>query len=89
VQHTALRRRRHETQVRGVQRRLALRGERRWPCNPLTLPFAARCRPTRTFPPSKTAAQISGGALPMAQRFFALSGITPLTRVVPVGSGGR
>jgi hypothetical protein len=76
--------------MRGVQRRFALGGERRWPRDALTLtlPFAASC-PTRTFPPSKTAAQVSGGALPMAQRFFALSGITPLTWVVPVGSGGR
>jgi hypothetical protein len=78
--------------MRGAQRRCALGGERRWPCDALTLtlPFAARC-PTRTFPPSKTAAQVSGGALPMAQRFFASSGsgITPLTWAVPTGSGGR
>jgi hypothetical protein len=41
------------------------------------------------LPPSKTAARVSGGALPMAQRFFTLSGMTPLTCVVAAGSGAR
>ncbi len=76
----------------------ARRAERAWRFAASVAGHAMRCldpalcralRRTRTFPPSKTAAQVSGGALPMAQRFFALSGITPLTWVVPVGSGGR
>ena len=79
MQHTAMRRSRHETQMRAVQRFLALCGERGWPCDALALPFTARRRPTRTFAPSETAVQVSGGTLPMAQRFFALRGITPLT----------
>jgi hypothetical protein len=43
----------------------------------------------RPLPPSETAARVSGGALPMAQRFFTFSGMTPLTCVVADGCGGK
>jgi hypothetical protein len=75
----------------GAQRVLTPRGERRQPCNALArraLQTATRTG-AGTLPPSKTAARVSGGTLPMAQRFFALSGITPLTCATPAGCGAK
>jgi len=40
------------------------------------------------FEPSKTVAQMRGGALSMAQRFFIANGTTPLTPIMFV-CGGR
>jgi hypothetical protein len=75
----------------GAQRVLAHRGECRRPVDALArFPAQAAARTyARALPPSKTAARVSGGALPMAQRFFTLSGMTPLTCVVAAGSGAR
>ncbi|CAD6556260.1 hypothetical protein LMG28140_05853 [Paraburkholderia metrosideri] len=91
MEHPATRRFTHEAQMRGAQCVLALCCECRRPCDTLarrTAQMAARiCAPP--LQPSKTTARVSGGALPMAQRFFTPSGITPLTRVVWVGSAGR
>jgi len=84
MQDTALWCRGYKAQMLGAQALPAFRGKGLRPCNARALPVAA-CSPTHAFTPSKTAVQVSGSALPMAQRFFALSGITPLTGVVPVG----
>lgn len=82
-----------ETQMPGAQRVLALRSECVQPVDAFAR-FAAQA-PARTgssaraLQPSETAARVSGGALPMAQRFFTLSGMTPLTCVVAAGWGAR
>jgi hypothetical protein len=75
----------------GAQRVMTQRSERRQPCNaPAICALQTATRTcTGTLPPSKTAARVSGGTLPMAQRFFALSAITPLTCVTPAGCGGK
>lgn len=91
MQHAALWRLGHEAKMLGAQFLPPRRGEGPRPSDALArraLQAAARTR-ARTLSPSKTAARVSGGALPMAQRFFALSGMTPLTCVMPAGSGGR
>lgn len=88
MQHAAVRRRRNKTQMPGAQTLVPFGGERLRPGDALSLPLSTSRR-TSASSPSETAARVSGGALPMAQRFFALSGITPLTLAVPVGSGGR
>lgn len=89
----------HEAQMIRMQRRAPLAGERRWPCNALSARawltwLTRRCaargrvRAGKAWHPSEPAG-ISGGALPMDQRFFIESGMTSFTRVMPAGSGGR
>jgi hypothetical protein len=78
-----------EPQMRGVQRLAALRGERRRPRERR----AGKCRAGRARGgarlPSRTANDVRGGGVSMAQRFFSGSGTTPFTSCNPAGSGGR
>ncbi|PPK41269.1 hypothetical protein B0G57_13419 [Trinickia symbiotica] len=84
----------HKAQMLGSQSVLPLFLERGRPgdafagARPHAGPYAASRE--RAVRPSKTAARIgSSGALPMAQRFFEASGMTPFTSTIPAGSGGR
>lgn len=92
MQHAAARRFVHEAQMLVTQRVRASRRKRGGPCNSpagLAARRAVRAGTCALLPPSETAARVSGGAYPMAQRFFTSSGMTPFTRIVPAGSGGR
>lgn len=78
-----------ETQMVGVQRTAALRGERRRPRNGRAGTRRPRHARGGAWLPSSTANGIRGGVGSMAQRFFSGSGTTPLTLLSPAGSGGR
>lgn len=89
MQHTATRFFMNEAKMFATQRPASLHRKRPRPRDALSL-RAVTGSETRALPPSKTAAHCTRGcALSMAQRFFAGSGMTCFTRVIPVGSGGR
>jgi hypothetical protein len=80
MQHARIRLFADKAQVRRAQRLAALTRERGRPrdARAASLRIALRT-PARPLQPSKTAARVSGGAFPMAQRFFDDRGMTPFT----------
>src|SRR5689334_7964773 len=93
MQHAAARFFMHETQMFGTQGFVALCRERARPRDASRAGRTASRHMARVILPSKTAAHHARGrAFSMAQRFFALRGmtsLTPATRTMPVGSGDR
>lgn len=79
------------TQMFRAQRSPALGRERGGPgeaCATRGVVRDARSRSSWTFTPSCAALCLGGGPCPTGQRFFAGSGITPLTAFAVTGSGG-
>jgi hypothetical protein len=77
-------------QVTGIEARMAFGAQRRHPVDRCSSePFTPMFSPTRTrLLPSKTMRVRIGVGPSMAQAFFAASGLTCLTFVMPTGSGG-
>lgn len=78
-----------KTQMTGLQRAAALRGERRRPRNGRAGAYRPRHARGGAWLPSRTANGVRGGVGSMAQRFFSGSGTTLFTSRRPAGSGGR